>query len=411
MEFKLFGRTIFERVPDKAVNLDVKRPIKSDPYSRYVTWKTQIYRASKDVGDFKRAVMCAEDWQNPQRYELYQIYRNIEIDAHLTSCVEQRKNLILSKNFNVVGPDGKINEEKTKLIRGPWFKEFISLSMDSENWGYSLIQFGEIKNDQFTSVELIPRQFVKPEFGIVTKMWTDIQGNKYLEPPFSNWCMGVGDPCSLGLYMKAAPLIIWKQGALGAWADYQESYGSPIRFMKTNVSDEKTRDDAEEMMRNFGVNQWAVVDTEDDVQLLEGNKTDAHKVFDELIKQIDSQISKLYLNQTGTTDEKAFSGSAQVHERVLERIEEKLEYWVENLLNHKLAPFMKNLGLDIGEGSVIVAGEAEEISAIDRAKMVVDLIKTGMYKVAPQILEEEYGIKLEAIENVDNTQNIQNYYK
>lgn len=390
-----------KKVTDKTEIEALDRKRQAMIYNQNDIKRYNLYRQSKDVGGYKVAVQAAETWQSPQRYLLYQIYRNIEIDAHLTSCVEQRKGLILSKEFYVVGQDGKVNEEKTKLIKNSWFKEFVNLALDSEYWGHSLIQFGDIVDDKFKEVCLVPRHYVKPELHIVTDTYTDLVGRDYLTPPWNRWTISIGDPYSLGLYLKAAPLIIWKQAALGAWADYQESYGSPFRYLKTNVRDEATRQSGVDMMADFGANQYGVFDIEDEVQFLESNKQDAHNVFNEMIKQVDSQISKLILNQTGTSDEKSFTGSAEVHERVLMMLQEKLEDFIENVLNDQLVPFMRNLGLDIGEGNKIEASESEELSTQEKGDIAIELIKSGKYKISPEDIEALFGLKVEEVEPVD----------
>jgi Protein of unknown function (DUF935). len=58
-------------------------------------------------------------------------------------------------------------------------------------------------------------------------------------------------------------------------------------------------------------------DTDDLIELVESNRSDAYNVFDMMIQRCNSEISKLILGQTGTLDEKAYVGSAEVQERVL----------------------------------------------------------------------------------------------
>ncbi len=237
---KLFGYNIdFNKVQDVSVNMPKTADIR-----KRITTPTQLYRGFTNIETYKLAVTRAESLTAPQRSELYKVYKNIELDAHLTAAVNQRKNLTLSKDFDVK-LNGEENEELEYIIKQKWFRDFIDYSLDAIYYGHSLIQFDSVVDNAFKSVELVPREYVKPEFHIVTNTYADLSGTDYLEAPYNNWCIGVGKPRDLGLYMKAAPLVIWKKNALGAWSEFVEIFGSPIRIGKTDVRDEVTRDNME----------------------------------------------------------------------------------------------------------------------------------------------------------------------
>lgn len=368
----------------------------------YIPMPVQIYRKHNDLADYKQAVINAEQMMYPQRYNLYQIYINGINDNHLSASIQQRKNLTLCKKFNVIGADGTINEEKSKLLQKRWFRDYLDLSLDSLFWGHSLIQFGNVIKDEFATITLVPRQYVKPEFNIVVKSWGDNTGQSYLTDGFENWLLGIGKPRDLGLLLKAMPLIIWKNSAFGAWAEYQDKFGVPFRFVKTNIRDEKSRKNANTMMEQWGISPWAVFDKDDVVEFLETAKQDAHMVFDAMITRVNSEISKLIVGQTATMDEKAFVGSAEVQERILEAIGESDEYFIDGCNNYQLVPLLAKHGiLDLGDR--IKAEEAEEMGIAEKSKLVIEFIKTGKYKMAVDKIEENYGIELEEVTTPTDT--------
>lgn len=380
----------------QTVNKDVQKPVEADIFNKYVDVPLQIYRASKDIGNFKNAVIAAENYLNPQRYELYQIYTNISLDAHLSAAVQQRKFLLMGKEFEVIGANGDVDEKKTALIRKKWFRDYLSLALDSEYWGHSLIQFGSIKDDEYTSVELVPRQFVKPELSIVTKTWGDIQGRNYTDEPWASWCLSVGEKKNLGLYMKAAPLIIWKQAALGAWAEYQEVFGTPVRIGKTNVRDQQTRQNMIEMLMNMASSTWGVFDKDDELQLQDVARSGSSQIFNDMIDRVNREISKLILGQTMTMDDGSSLSQAEVHERILERISEADGHFITSVNNYQLVPMMIKHGL-LSIGDKIRIAESEELSVMEKAKLALEFIKTGKYKMSVENIEEEYDIELEEI--------------
>lgn len=382
---KIFGYSIdFNKVQDVSVNMPKTADIR-----KRITTPTQMYRGFTNIETYKLAVTRAESLTAPQRHELYKVYKNIELDAHLTAAVNQRKNLTLSKDFDVK-LNGEENEELEYIIKQKWFRDFIDYSLDAIYYGHSLIQFGSVIDNAFKSVELVPREYVKPEFHIVTNTYADLTGTDYLEAPYNNWCIGVGKPRDLGLYMKAAPLVIWKKNALGAWSEFVEIFGSPIRIGKTNTRDEETRANMESMLKNMGVAAYGVFDTDDLIELVESNRSDAFQVFDMMIQRCNSEISKLILGQTGTLDEKAYVGSAEVQERVLKNVAYNDEFFIEGVLNYQLVPMMTRLGI-FPEGVTISVKADEDLTLIEQSKIDIELIKTGKFTFTPEYLEEKYG--------------------
>lgn len=381
-------------------NKNVTKPKEADVYTEYVPLKAAIQRTNNDMGRYKTGVISAENVLNPQRYMLYQVYQGVVLDAHYSACVEQRKNLILSKKFKVVR-NGEIDEKKTALINKKWFYEFNNYALDSMYWGYSLVQFKDIVKDEFSSVELIPRQFVKPEFHIVTKTWTEITGLDYTKEPFKDWVIGIGMPQDLGLLLKASPLIIWKKNALGAWAEFQNIFGVPARIGKTNLKDPTTLNNMVDMLANWGLSQYGVFGKDDIVELIESSNSDAFEVFDKMIERVNSEISKLILGQTSTISEKSFVGSAEVHERVLDNYAERDEQFIESVHNYQLVPLLKNFGI-LGEGDYIECDDSEEISKTEKNKLIIELLKTGKYTIPAEYITEEMGIPVEVVEQTDN---------
>lgn len=399
---KIFGLNInWANVENVSVNMP-----KNSDIRRTITSPTQLYRSATSIATYKAAVTAAENLISPQRYQLYKEYQNIELDAHLTAAVNQRKNLTLCKDFEVVLNE-EINEDYTKIINHKWFRDFIDYSLDSLFYGHSLIQFDSVVNDAFKCVELVPREYVKPEFHIVTKNYSALEGQDYLELPFSNWCIGVGKPKDLGLYLKAAPLVIWKKNALGAWSEFVEIFGSPIRIGKTNTRDEATRKNMEMWLKNMSVSTYGVFDTDDLIELVESNRADAFQVFDMMIQRCNSEISKLILGQTGTLDEKAYVGSAEVQERVLKNVAYNDEYFIEGVLNYQLVPMMQRLGI-FPEGVRIEVKAEEDLSLIEQSKIDIELIKTGKFSFKPEYLMEKYGSDVIIVNDPASVENVKN---
>lgn len=398
-----------ERIKNKVQNT----PTEAKAYNA-IKIPTQLFRITTDLSKYRIAVSAAENIYNPQRYTLYQLYQQTELDAQVTACIQQAKDLVLSCEFYVYNKDGSENDEKTKLIRQKWFMDYLEYAIDSIYWGHSLIQFEDIISvngiDVFKEVELVPRMYVKPEYHMVMASTASLppDGIDYLEQPYINWSISVGKSRDLGLFLKITPLVIWKKNAIGAWAEFIEKFGSPIRIGKTDSTDQQSVDNMEGMLRNMGVAAWGLFKTDDIIELVESSHTDAYEVFDKMIERCNSEIAKLILGQTGSTDEKSFVGAAEVHERMLQNVGYRIKQLIYSINNNQLIPMMNALGFGL-DGCYIDIESEDEFSLEQKGKFDIELLKTGMYKFTPEYLKDKYGAEVMEVENSNEDATLVNY--
>lgn len=392
------------------LNFNKPQPPKAN-IRKTIDFEQQLQRVRQDATKYNIALQAAESPMFPNRFLLMQTYQQIVLDAQIQSAMLQRKSKVMSKQFIVCGPDGEMDETKTAYFNQKWFYDFQSLALDSIFWGFSCIQFGPIINDKYTTVELIPRIYVVPEYSLVRNNTATVTDGKHFdEAPYNNWCIGVGEKKNLGLLMYLAPYVIWKKNAMAAWAEFAEVFGSPIRIGKTDVRDELTRKNMENMMRNMGVASWAVLDLNDNVELMQASRTDAYQVFDMMVERCNSEISKIILGQTGTTDEKAYSGSANVHEGVAEMIAKQDTLNMQFIIEDQLVPMMIKNGFDL-TGCTFKYDDTENLPLIEQAK--IDASFMPYVKFDKEYLEDKYNIGLSdeemEVEKVANK--LKNLYK
>ena len=363
-----------------------------------ITFEQQLQRVRQDAAKFKMAVQSAESPLYPNRFLLTQTYQQVVLDGQIQSAMLQRKMRVLSQKFHIKNSSGEVDEDKTDLLNQQWFYDFINLALDSMYWGFTTIQFSPIVDSKFLNVEEIPRIYVVPELDLIRSNTATItEGVKFTEKPYSNWCLGIGKKRDLGMLMKLAPYVIWKNNAMGAWAEFAEIFGVPIRITKTDVRDETMRKNAENMMKNMGVATWSVLDLQDNFELLEASRTDSFNVFDKMVERCNSEISKIILGQTGTTDEKSFSGSAEVHGDIANQIGKQDMLWMQFVVNGQLLPMMNRLGFGF-DGLKFEFDLSENLSVVEQAK--IDAAFMPYVKFNKEYLEEKYSIELdEVIEN------------
>ena len=352
----------------------------------------------KDIGAWRMAWQRAIDVQNPNRCALLDIYTDVGVDMHLTGCVGQRKGFVTKRGFKLVDKGGKKNDEVTALFETEWFDEFVSLVLDSRYYGHSLIQFDvAIDRDgqmQFPIPELVPRKHVRPEYGVIVRNQNDVpqSGISYREGEFADWCIEVGRPHDLGLYLKCCPSALSKKNKLAFWDGFGEIFGMPIRIAKTTSQDEKSRNKIQDMLAKMGAAFYGVFPNDTEIEIKESSRGDAYNVYDKRIDRANSELSKGVLNQTMTIDSGSSLSQSQVHLEVFENVINEDQKLVRNVVNNKLIPFMAKHGFPVVgytfEWDDTVVYTPEHIREVER------MLITGGYEIDPKYFADKYGIEI-----------------
>ncbi|MDQ3534625.1 MAG: DUF935 domain-containing protein, partial [Bacteroidota bacterium] len=244
----------------------------------------------------------------------------------------------------------------------------------------------------FDSIEVVRREYVIPEKGIVIKNVGDQNGIDYTKKPWSDWVLPVGDKRDLGYLMKASPLIIRKKIVMVNWSEYCEVFGMPTRIGRTNIRDASARKNMEDMLRNMGSASWGVFDTEDALEMVDGARQDAFQVYDKLIERVNSEISKLILGQTMTTDNGSSRSQAEVHEDVSNEYGQADLKFIKYLVNDRLFPFLNNLGFNFNN-LYFKWDISEKLSLFE--KMAIDEKIMLNYTIPDKYITETYGTPVE----------------
>jgi hypothetical protein len=150
----------------------------------------------------------------------------------------------------------------------------------------------------------------------------------------------------------------------------------------------------ENMMRNMATAAWAVLDLNDNVELVQASRTDAYQVFDNLVARCNSEISKLILGQTGTTDEKAYAGSANVQANVADMIGKQDILNMEYVINMQLIPMMNRLGFGL-DGYRAEYDNTETLPLNEQIKIDAEIMK--QYKLNVDYLEAKYNVEIDNV--------------
>ena len=308
----------------------------------------------KDIADWRAAWQMALNVDSPNRQRLYDIYRDVDVDLHLTGCIDQRRGFVMSRSFKLVNNTGDEDEDARHYFDQKWFKDLMELCIESRWWGHSLVELGNLTHDGdgclcYEDVTLIPRKHVIPEYHrCVQNVGDDWKsGIDYHEAPFSDWLIEAGRSDDLGKYLKAAQQTIPKKNALAFWDAFAEIFGMPMRVAKTTTRDPKEWKRLEQMIQESGNNLGMVTGMETEVQFVESGKGDAFNVYDKRIDRANSELSKLIIGQTMTIEDGSSLSQSETHLEVFENLVESDRDMLRDIVNNQLIPRMVKHGFPL----------------------------------------------------------------
>jgi phage gp29-like protein len=136
-----------------------------------------------------------------------------------------------------------------------------------------------------------------------------------------------------------------------------------------------------------------VVLSKDDELTFEGDARSDISMYQNLNEYCDKSISKILLGQTGTTDEKSFSGSAGVHKEILDSIIRSDREFIESVVNSELVPKLQTLGL-LPMNVYFGINENVNVDLTAQVAILKTLSDMG-HKVTKDYIEETFDVELE----------------
>lgn len=351
---------------------------------------TQTRRFGKGIDEWKNAITAAENIDMPKRVRLLDLYADMMLDTHLTSVVEKRLSNVASIPISFVKADGTRDDRMTQILESPWFDVFVKECLKARFWGYSLFQF-DTDADGWPTCTVIDRKHVDPQRQIILRDQSDVQGTPFDQ--FYNLLL-VGDGNDLGLLIKAARYVIYKNYDIGDWSEFAEIFGMPIRDYTYDATDEEARRQVVEDARTQGSNQVYIHPEGTHLSLIESaGKTGSLDVYKGLADFCNAEISKLILGNTLTTQ--AGDTGTQALGRVQQQGEEMIladdRKYVLNVLNYQLADLFAQMGIET-KGGRFVYEESEDIDLEQQMRICQGLIQMGL-DIDQDYLYEKFGVE------------------
>lgn len=381
---------------------------KSNPAtSGYYYREAEIFGFS--LKDWKEAVETAISEYNANRIDLADIYKSmLTYDSQIISTIQQRKLSAMQQSIVLYNNDGTINEEQTMILNLPtganktWITNFVSYTLDAIFWGFELLMI-DYKDGELI-VTKIPERNIIPHDHIILKdtRYTKSETNKidYTDKKYANNFCSIsytGDLRDLGLLSACAPYFYSK--CTGNWKMHADKFGMLTRVLKTDSSDKVKMMGGYKALEQQTRANFIIIDKEEEL-LFEGDGRTDIAMYKNLNEYCDSCISKIILSQTGTTDEKSFVGSANVHMGIFEKIINTDKYFVEHILNTELKPKLVKLGI-IKEDVYFGFEKQNDVNIKEELENLI-LLKNLGFEVDANYIKTKYNI--DVIKSENNTQ-------
>lgn len=348
-------------------------------------------RTRADVMVWKNALAMAQHIENPKMFPYYNLVADMMLDAHATSQIQNRKQKTILTNFSIKKTSGETHKELTTLLqKSHWFNEIISHILDSQFFGYTLIEFNRTEDNLL--VDLVPRQNVIPSQGIIVKDYTDDKGLDYLNAPeFGTWLLDFGKTDDLGLINKAIPHILFSRFAQSCWSELCEIYGIPPRVMHTNTQDPNALRRAEKMMMDMGAAAWFIIDDTEKFEFASTGMPDNGNVYNGLVNLCRENISLLFSGAVIGQDTKYGSrGKEHSSLEILQDLVNADQTLVEQYMASKVLPALYAIGILPEDGLTLAYDQTEDLTELwERTKDILP------YKtVSNDWLKEKFSIEI-----------------
>lgn len=350
----------------------------------------QLNRGNQNIQTWFTAIQSAESERSPNRRPYYNTCRDISIDLHLKSLVDKRTRAVTTTPFEWT----ELNDNLKEHFGDLWFME---LRRDIMSWrfeGTTLIEF-TIGPGGIAGYEIVPRQNVKPEKGIISIDGYSDNGFAYREGRYVNYIIEVGGKRDLGLFANVAPYVLLKRQNLADFARYNEMFGMPLRVYYYDHNMPGARGKVTQLAKEYGSAAYIVLPKGfGDVQFQDSVKQSTAYAYDKLHQILNDEMTIGILGQLLTTGGKE-GGSyslGQVHKSVEEAINLEDRLYLEIILNYK---FRKNILIPHGypmQNSKGAFKLPEALPIEKKAEMWIRLATEAGLPIAEEDFYNEFGV-------------------
>lgn len=339
------------------------------------------HRKSHDVGSWRNALQSADSGRVKTLFDLYE---DLLIDGVLADAVSKRIDAVTNSELTFQDASGKEVDEITTFINTPGFEELLTQIINTKFWGRSGVEL-EFTEEGMRVFE-IPRKHINLDTEEILRQDTDVTGIPY---EGDDNILVLGKKRDFGLFLKTAPLIIYKRGGFGDYAQWLEIFGMPQRVGKYSSYDIESRQLLTQALEQAGSAPYIVIPKESEVETTNNTGSgNSGTSYNDFRKACNEEALITILGQTLTTvsGDKGARSLGEVHQDVAANKYKSDIRFVGGVLNHYLLPMLERRGFPVKGGKFVFPEDTEPLTVSD----IVQLSK--IIKIPTMFLHDKYGI-------------------
>lgn len=334
------------------------------------------------------------------RSRLIDLYDSCYIqNAHLQGTIITLFSQLLGMRYMMAREDanGKWirDPQASKICRGSQFEKIIRAIVESELWGYSLIEISRDLDPEtglIREVNSIERRNVLPDQRRVIRQWGqwspgwDIDDGQYRH----NYVLI--NSGGFGLFAATTPNILALKYTLSNWVNFSHTYGQPIIHGKTGAEDNESRIRLARKIAGAAQNKVLVTGLDDSIDIKAFTMSNSEKIYEKLIVHVNKENDGLILgseSMAGATQ--SYVGSTKAHENIYRARINSYRTTVENYMNELVMPVLKYWGFVPADVSFKYMNKIE---MSDENKIKLFDVLTNKYEIDPEEVNKEWGIEV-----------------
>lgn len=356
--------------------------------------QVNIDRTPKDVATLRSGLLAAENIYFPNRSRLLDLYADVWLDGHFTGVWGKRRAASTKKKIIFADKSGKEKDEFKDLLESKQFRKLKQHIIDYIIWGLNGAQF--IPGDKFKWVP-IPRKHILIEKCQIKINQSDQSGVDYTKDPF---VMVYGDKGDLGLMLKVSFYALIKKGNFADWAQYSEIFGQPIRVIKYDAYDDKTRIQLKQVLDESGSSLALMIPKQTEFEIMDGKTSNGNgDLQDKLKTACNNEISLIVLGntETSTNENGGSNAKAEIQDEGEDDLkEDDLKDLLSYLNDDKFLKILASYGYPVEGGKFVVQEKNEPY----KTKHIVETITAVRNSGTP--VDDDYVYEATGIPKPEN---------
>lgn len=328
-------------------------------------------------------------------------------NAHLQGTIATLMSQLVGKRYMLAYEDknGKWlrDVEQSRLCQGSQFEKIIKAIVESELYGYSLI---EIMPDivpetgLLREVNSIERRSVLPDQRRVIQRWGTWEPGWDLDAEQYKHNYILVNSGGFGIYAATTPNILAQKYTISNWVNFSHTYGQPIIHGKTGAEDNDSRSRLARKIASAAQNKVLVTGKEDEIDIKAFTMSNSEKIYQSLAEFVNKENDGLILgSESMAGGTQSYVGSTQAHESIYRA---RINYYrtrVENVMNEQVLPVLRYWGL-ISDNVSFKYMNKLEMSDENKIKLY-DML-TNKYEISPEEINNEWGVEVGEQRNFDD---------